>query len=158
MLLIKNYVYYFAAASFEAVVCKKIFYGGTSKVAFLPAQTDRFLPTDRSVTCFRARSIPKWITCLHSGNLGCRWTLALTMELSCWRYMHTRPICNRLRSVNLYLEQTAAMPGQCHFQDAWLDHPQYNNRMEAQSRFLSENRLICFGSRVPDTTADNGTS
>ena len=72
--------------------------------------------------------------------------------------MHARTICNRLRSVNLYLEQTAAMPGQCHFQDVWLDHPQYKNRTEAQSRFLSDNRLICFGSRVPDTTADNGTS
>ena len=63
--------------------------------------------------------------------------------------MHAITICNRLRSVNLYLEQTAAMPGQCHFQDAWLDHPQYKNRTEAQSRFLSDNRLICFGSRVP---------
>ena len=75
--------------------------------------------------------------------------------------MHARTICNRLRSVNLYLEQTAdtaTIPGQCHFPDAWLDHPQYKNRMEAQSRFLSDNRLICFGSRVPDTTADNGTS
>ena len=72
--------------------------------------------------------------------------------------MHARTICNRLRSVNLCLEQTAAMPGQCHFQDAWLDHPQYKNRTVVQSRFLSDNRLICFGSRVPDTTADNGTS
>ena len=30
LLLIKNYVYCFAAASFEAIVCKKIFCGGTS--------------------------------------------------------------------------------------------------------------------------------
>ena len=30
LLLLKNYVYYFAAASFEAIVCKKIFCGGTS--------------------------------------------------------------------------------------------------------------------------------
>ena len=30
LLLIKNYVYYFAAASFEAIVCKKIFCSGTS--------------------------------------------------------------------------------------------------------------------------------
>ena len=34
-------------------------------------------------------------------------------------------ICNCLRSVNLYLEQMAAMPRQSHFQDAWLDHLQY---------------------------------
>ena len=30
LLLIKNYVYYFAAVSFEAIVCKKIFSVGTS--------------------------------------------------------------------------------------------------------------------------------
>ena len=30
LLLIKNFVYYFAAASFEAIVCKNIFCGGTS--------------------------------------------------------------------------------------------------------------------------------
>ena len=55
----------------------------------------------------------------------------------CMHCMHARTICNRLHSVNLCLEQTAAMPGQCHFQDAWLDHPQYKNRTVVQSRFLS---------------------
>ena len=69
--------------------------------------------------------------------------------------MQATTICNRPRSVNLYLEQMAAMPGQFHFEDTWLDHPLYKNwlqrvesRTETQSRLLSDNRLICFGSKV----------
>ena len=52
LLLINNYVCYFAGASFEAIVCKKIFCGGKShscrrRPIILPAS--RSFPTNRSI-------------------------------------------------------------------------------------------------------------
>ena len=52
LLLINNYVCYFAGASFEAIVCKKIFCGGKShscrrRPIILPAS--RSFPANRSI-------------------------------------------------------------------------------------------------------------
>ena len=113
LLLIKNSVYYLRRSNslwdniLRRYVVSRIPAGADQSGSRQPIVSRQ--PIDR-LDAFEHTNHPEVD---HVSALG---KLRLPIELlSCWAaedgWMQTTTICNRLRSVNFYLEQTAAMPG-----------------------------------------------